>query len=459
MIARNQSLNFIDANRQNIIEMLLEFLRFPSISTDKAHHDDIVHAAKWLGNCLLQAGLTNIQILPTDGNPVVYAEYNQSGSSVPTILVYGHYDVQPPDPLEQWVSPPFFPEVRGDGLYGRGASDMKGQVIASIAAVSAYIKYAKHPINIKFLIEGEEEIGSPYFEKFLINHSSLLACDYVLNPDAGMISEDIPTIVYSLRGLAFFELIINGPKSDLHSGVFGGVIHNPAQVLCDLIAGMHDSDGRITLPGFYNQVRTIDSVELQEMAASPMDDSYYLKKTGAPELWGENGFSPAARVGARPTLDINGMIAGFTGTGSKTVIPASASVKLSMRLVPDQNPDQIHQQLRQYLEQHAPQTVKWELRYLGGGQAYIADRTLPATQALVKAMQTTWNRSPVLKREGGSVSVALDMKKVLGVDSILTGFGLPDDNIHAPNERLHLPTWYKGISTLVHFLYNLSEME
>lgn len=459
MTTRNQSLNYFDANRQVFLDMLFEFLRFPSISTEKAHHDDIAQAATWLGNCLKQAGLTNIKILPTDGNPVVYAEYNQSGSNAPTILIYGHYDVQPPDPLDQWVSPPFSPEVRADGLYGRGASDMKGQVIASIAAVSAYLKYAKHPINIKFLIEGEEEIGSPHIEKFLINHASLLTCNYVLNPDAGMISEDIPTIVYSLRGLAFFELIIKGPKSDLHSGVFGGVIHNPAQVLCDLIAGMHDSDGRITLPGFYNSVRAIDEVELQEMDASPMDNSYYLMKTGAPELWGENEFPPAARVGARPTLDLNGMIAGFTGTGSKTVIPASASAKISMRLVPDQDPDEVHQQIWQYLEHNAPKTVQWELRYLGGGKAYIADKTLPATQALVKAMQMTWNRAPIMKREGGSVSVALDMKKVLGVDSILTGFGLPDDNIHAPNERLHLPTWYKGISTLVHFLYNLSEME
>jgi acetylornithine deacetylase/succinyl-diaminopimelate desuccinylase-like protein len=334
---------------------------------------------------------------------------------------------------------------------------MKGQVIAALSAVESIVKQDVLPVNVKFIIEGEEEIGSPNLTAFLKEHKDLLACDFALNPDAGMIAADIPTIVYALRGLAYFELRVYGPEHDLHSGLYGGVVHNPAQALCELIAGMHDDHGRITLPGFYDRVRSLSAEERGELARLPMNEAYYRDQTGVPQVWGEEGYSPTERIGARPTLEVNGLLSGFTGKGSKTVLPAHAMAKISMRLVPDQDPAEVEKQLRQYLEQNAPKTIRWELDTMAGGPASITDPHIPGAEALSRALEQVWGIRPVYKREGGSIPVVADMQNILGVGSVLTGFGLPDDNLHAPNEKLHLPTWYRGIDALINFFYNLQE--
>lgn len=441
------------SNQARYLAELIEFVRIPSVSTDPRSGEDMQHAAQWLARQFQSIGMERVVVFPTAGKPVVYAEWLQAGSAAPTVLVYGHYDVQPAEPLELWLSPAFEPQVRQDNLYGRGASDMKGQVMASLKAVEALLSHQSLKLNVKFMVEGEEEIGSPNLEKFIIEQKDWLACDYVLNPDCGMIGLDIPTITYGLRGLAYFELHVSGPSHDLHSGLYGGVVHNPAQVLCQLIAGMHDDQGRITLPGFYDAVRPLDETERLELMKLPTDEAFYLEQTGAPALFGEAGYAPIERVGARPSLDVNGLLSGFTGQGSKTVLPARAMAKISMRLVPDQDPTAVHHQLLKYLELHAPNTVQWEVIPLGGGPASITDLNLPAVAALANALEATWGKKPVYRREGGSVPVVAQMKKLLNAESVLTGFGLPDDNLHAPNEKCHLPSYYRFIQALVRFFY------
>jgi len=310
---------------------------------------------------------------------------------------------------------------------------------------------------LKYLLEGEEEIGSPSLPAFLEEHKEILGCTFALNPDAGMTSPDLPTIVHALRGLAYFEVKVVGPAHDLHSGLYGGIVQNPAIVLSDLISGMHDAHGRITLPGFYDRVVPLTNEERQEILRLPMDEAYYKKITGAPALYGEEGYSPVERVGARPTLDVNGLYSGFIGSGSKTVIPSWAMAKISMRLVPNQDPNEVHQQLCKYLTDNAPETVTWDVQVYASGAACLTDANHPAVKALALAQETVWNCKPLYRREGGSIPVVADMRKILGVESVLTGFGLPDDNLHAPNEKLHLPTWYRGIETLIHFFYNVAE--
>ncbi|HVN56204.1 MAG TPA: dipeptidase [Anaerolineaceae bacterium] len=451
---RDKALEYAHLHQGEFLGSLQDFVRIPSVSTDPDHQADMLRAANWLVDQFRLLGLDKVQVFPTNGHPIVYAESVKAGNA-PTILIYGHYDVQPVDPVELWKTGPFNPVMNGENLYGRGASDMKGQVIASMKAIESILKTDQLPVNIKFLVEGEEEIGSPNLRSWIDAHQDLLACDLALNPDAGMIAVDVPTIIYALRGLAYFEIRVYGPDHDLHSGVFGGVVHNPAQVLCDLISGMHDSRGRITLPGFYDSVRELDAEERSELARLPVDDEYYRKQTGAPALWGEDGYSAVERIGSRPTLDVNGLLSGFTTKGSKTVIPAWAMAKISMRLVPDQDPKQVHKQLLRYMEEHAPKTVRWEVDQMSGGPASLTQRTSKGTQALTKAMQAVWGTDPVYKREGGSIPVVSDVQNSLHADSVLTGFGLPDDNIHSPNEKLHTPTWFKGIDALIHFFYNL----
>lgn len=414
-------------------------------------------AADWVASQLRDLNFENVEIYPTARHPVVYGENLTAGAARPTVLIYGHYDVQPAEPLELWNTPAFSPTLKGDDLFGRGASDMKGQVVASLKAVEALIKNGGLPVNVKFMVEGEEEIGSPNLGKFIAQHQDLLACDFAVNPDTGMIGAQTPTITYGLRGLAYFELRLTGPDHDLHSGLFGGTIHNPAQVLCELIAGMHDEQGRITLPGFYDDVRSLTEEERQELARLPMDEQFYLKETGAPALFGEHGFTPMERVGARPTLEVNGLLSGFTGEGSKTVLPSKAMAKISMRLVPDQEPEKVHQQLLAYLETHVPSTVTYEVLVHSGGAPSITDRNIPGVLALADALEETWGKRPVFRREGGSVPVTAQFKDILGVESVLTGFGLPDDNLHAPNEKMNLPTFYRGIDALIRFFANLGE--
>jgi acetylornithine deacetylase/succinyl-diaminopimelate desuccinylase-like protein len=380
-----------------------------------------------------------------------------NNQDAPTVLIYGHYDVQPAEPLELWTSGAFEPVQHSENLYARGASDMKGQVMAAIKALEAIINTGSMPINIKFLIEGEEEIGSPNLGDFISNHQELLSSDLALNPDTGMIAPDLPTITYALRGLAYFEVRIDGPDHDLHSGSFGGVVLNPAQALCELIAGMHDSSGRVTLPGFYDKVRNLDDEERQQLARLPLDEDFYLQQTGAPALWGESGYSPVERTGGRPTLEVNGIYSGFTGEGSKTVLPAWAMAKISTRLVPDQDPDEVHQQLTRYLKENAPETIRFEVENLVGSPASISDRGSVGVLAMQDAMQQVWQKKPLFRREGGSVPVVVLFKEILGIESVNCGFSLPDDNAHGPNEKLHLPTWDRGIDTIIHFIFNLAE--
>ncbi|MDD5466415.1 MAG: dipeptidase [Anaerolineales bacterium] len=454
--SRQAALQYAQTNQQRFLDQLIEFATIASISTDPSRKNDMHKAATWVAGRLRALGIKHVEVMPTQGHPVVYGEYLHAGNSLPTVLIYGHYDVQPPDPLEEWLSDPFQPTLRGEDLFGRGVSDMKGQVTAGLNAIESIVRTGQLPVNVKFLIEGEEEIGSPNLASFIAAHKDTLTSDFALNLDSSIIKADTPSITYALRGIAYFELRIFGPMQDLHSGTFGGVVHNPAQVLCELVAGMHDKQGRITLPGYYDKVRPLDEMERRELARLPVEDGYYLKMTGAPALFGEAGYTPVERVGARPTLEVNGLLSGYTGEGSKTVLPAKAMAKISMRLVPDQDPEEVYQQLVKYLEERAPKTVRWEITKMAASPASIADRDMPGVVALQQAMQTVWGKSPVFKREGGSVPVVAQMQEILGIKSIICGFGLPDDNLHAPNEKQNLPTWYRGIETLIHFLYNLA---
>lgn len=444
------ALQYYQKNQSVLQNQLLDFLRIPSISTNLANQSDVQNAANFLVNKLSTIGFDQVKAFSTPKHPIIYAE-KIVDSQKPTILVYGHYDVQPPDPIEKWHHPPFDPHIVDDYLFARGASDMKGQIWASISALESILKTSNLPVNVKFLIEGEEEIGSPSLDGFLSDNRSMLNCDIVLNCDADMLSPEKPTIIYALRGMAYFEIRIYGPSADLHSGIFGGVVENPANVLSRLIAGMHDDEGRVTLPGFYQNVRPISAEERAELSKVGMDENVYLSMTGAPALGGESGFSPIERTGARPTLDVNGLYAGYIEKGAKTIIPAYAMAKISTRLVPDQDPETVYNSLQTYLESNAPKSVRWELDFLSGAPAYIAEGEAPGVSLFVDALEKTWGVQPIRKREGGSIPVATSIKSILGVDSILTGFGLPDDQIHSPNERMHLPSHRKGVEALIRF--------
>jgi len=451
---RQAALEYAHKNKDRFLAEFKEILSIPSVSTDPVHADDVRKASEWMAAQLRALGMQKVQIFPTALHPVVYGE-KLDVPGAPTLLIYGHYDVQPTDPLDLWTTAPFEPTVRGDDIFARGASDMKGQALVTLKSVEALVKTGGMPVNLKWLFEGEEEVGSPNLPKFIAEHKDLLACDLAVNPDAGILGQELPTITYGLRGLAYFELRVTGPAHDLHSGIFGGVVHNPANVLAELIAGMHDAKGRVTLPGFYDKVRELSKAERDEINRVPIDDGHYLKNTGAPALYGETGYSANERAGARPTLDVNGLLSGFTGQGSKTIIPAWAMAKLSCRLVPDQDPEEVHQQLIKYLETHAPKDVRWELQVHAGGPASISDRNNVGVRAMGAALEAVWGKRPFFRREGGSIPVVADMQQLLGVESVISGFGLPDDNVHAPNEKQHLPTWYRGIDTFIHFFLNL----
>lgn len=449
-----QALGYVRSNRERYLNELKEFVAIPSISTLDENKADVQRAAEWVAGQLRSFGMDNVQIMPTAGHPVVYGEWMGAGKSAPTIMIYGHYDVQPVDPIELWSSDPFLSEVRGEYLFGRGTSDMKGQVVASLKAVEAIVRTTGLPVNIKWLVEGEEEIGSEHLGDFIKKNKKLLASDFCLNPDAGMLAPDKPTITTGLRGLAYFELRVFGPDKDLHSGLFGGAVHNPAQALIELVAGMHDKTGKITVPGFYDKVRKLSKKEREDFKRLPVKDKELLKITGVPALWGEPQFIPSERIGARPTLEVNGLLSGFTGQGSKTVLPAWAMAKISCRLVPDQTPEETEKLLRAYLKKNAPKTIKWELKNLHNAGAALVETDSAGVQALAQALQTVWGKRPYFKREGGSIGSVVLLQNYVGADSLLTGFGLPDDNVHSPNERMHLPTWYKGIEAFTHFFYN-----
>jgi acetylornithine deacetylase/succinyl-diaminopimelate desuccinylase-like protein len=450
-----QALQYAGQNRERFLNELKDFLAIPSISTDPEHAADMHSAAEWAAAQLRSIGMEHVQILPTGGHPVVYGDWLKAGKDAVTMMIYGHYDVQPPDPLELWTTPPFEASVRGDNLYARGSADMKGQVIASLKAVEAVMKSGDMPINLKWLIEGEEEIGSEHLDDFIKNHKELLACDFCLNMDAGILGENMPSITTGLRGLAYFELRVDGPVKDLHSGLYGGTVHNPAQALAELITGMHDKNAKVTLPGFYDKVRKLSKQDHKDFARLPIKGKTIKEQTGVPALWGEPAFTPAERLGARPTLEVNGLLSGFTGVGSKTVLPAWAMAKISCRLVPDQTPEDTIKQMQKYLKQNAPKDIKWKLTYLHGAGAALTGTDNVGVKALSKALETVWGKKPYFPREGGSIGVVVQLQEHLGVESVLSGFGLPDCDAHSPNEKLHLPTWTKGIDALIHFIYNL----
>ncbi len=448
------ALTYLEENHERFQNELIELVRIPSISHDSMHGEDIDKAAQWLANKLRSIGIDHVQILPTQGFPVVYGEWLRGGASAPTVLIYGHYDVQFPEPLEDWKSPPFEPVIRNDNLYARGASDMKGQVLAAVNAVEAIIKTEDLPINIKFLIEGEEEIGSRNLSAFLIEHRQKLSSTISLNTDAGGFpDEDTPAICYSLRGGASFVLEVFGPDHDVHSGEFGGVIQNPIHVLSKLIASLHDEHGHITLPGFYDKVRKVSEDEHAELAKLPFDEAFLLKHSGAPSLWGEPEFIPAERIGARPTFEV----VQFEAGQPKSAIPAKAMARISFRLVPDQEPEEVRQQFQKYVEENLPATVTWNLQFTNGNPAFITAYQSTEVQAMSDALQTVFGKPPIFVRGGGGIGAVLKFKQILGIDSILTGFSLPDDNFHGPNEKLHLPTWKKGMAALVYFFHNLVE--
>ncbi len=450
------AIEFARSQKEAAEEALKDFLRIPSVSTLPEHKEDMQRAAEWLSSQLEQLGFDQVAILPTAGHPVVYGEHMKAGALAPTILFYGHYDVQPADPLELWESEPFDPQLRGENLYARGASDMKGQVVAHLQALEAMLETGELPVNLKYMVEGEEEIGSPSLEAFIREHSDRLDCDFCLNADGGILGADLPSITYALRGLAYFELHVEGPDHDLHSGQFGGVVANPANVLARLIAGMHDADGKITLPGFYDQVRELSTDERAALSQLPQPDSWWQEQTGAPALWGEAGYSSTERAAARPTLDVNGLLSGFTGTGGKTVLPAKAMAKISMRLVPDQDPDSVHAALRSYLDRNTPDSVRWNLEMLASCRPGMVERDSDAVHAAVQALEAVWGKAPLFKREGGTVPVVGMIKDMLNVDSMMLGFGLPDDNLHAPNEKFHLPTFHRGIETFIRFTFEIA---
>ena len=454
---RQAALDFAKSNNDRFLSELKDFLKIPSVSTDPSHKGDMLSAANWVADQLKDLDLDKVEVFSTAGHPVVYGERSSNNSEAMTVLIYGHYDVQPAEPLELWTTDAFDPVELGDNLFARGASDMKGQVMATLKAVEAILAAGELPVNIKFLIEGEEEIGSPNLADFISRNLDLLSCDFALNPDTGMIAPDLPTITYALRGLAYFEIRIDGPDHDLHSGIYGGVVHNPAQALCELIAGMHDENGKVTLPGFYDKVRILSDEEKEQLSRLPMGEDFYLRQTGAPALWGEQNYTPVERVGARPTLEVNGIYSGFIGEGSKTVLPAWAMAKISTRLVPDQDPEEVHQQLINYLDEKTTSGVRYKVISLVGSPASISDRNSAGVKAMQDAMHQVWGKMPLFRREGGSVPVVVLFMDLLKVDSVNCGFSLPDDNAHSPNEKLHLPTWNKGIDTLINFFFNLAE--
>ena len=455
-MSQSPAIKYLEDNKTRFTDELIELLRIPSISKDPNSKADMEKAAEWLVSKLRSMGVNNVEALPTAGHPAVYGEWMNGGDNAPTVLIYGHYDVQYAEPLDDWKSQPFEPEIRNDNLYARGSSDMKGQTLAAVNAVEAIIKADNLPINIKFLIEGEEEIGSKNLYEFLVQNREKLKSDFSLNTDAGgMPDADTPSICYSLRGGASFMLDIYGPAQDLHSGEFGGVVDNPIHVLSRLIASLHDENGHVTLPGFYDKVREIDDEERVVLAKLPFDENFLLKHSGAPALWGEPDFTPAERIGARPTIET----VLFQAGQPKSAIPAKATAGFVFRLVPDQDPDETHQQFKKYIEAFLPPTVKWDLQLVISSPPFITERKSPYIDAMQNALQIVFEKEPIMQRAGGGIGAVLMFKNSLGIDSVLTGFSLFDDNIHGPNEKLHLPTWEKGMKALVHFFHNLVKMQ
>ena len=453
----DKALDYARAHRDEYREQLFDLLRIPSISTLSENKGDIEQAADWLANNMSQAGFDNVQVMPTTGNPVVYGEWLGAGADAPTVLVYGHYDVQPVDPLDLWDTPPFEPEVRDGAIFARGASDDKGQAFIHVKAVESILAAnGSLPVNVKLILEGEEEIGSPSLEAFVIDHKSMLAADSSLISDGRIVSPEQPSIVYGLRGMAYMEVIVRGPKRDLHSGSYGGSVHNPAQVIGEIIGALHDNNGTITIPGFYDNVRALSEEERAALAEVPYTQAQWQKETGLDKPWGEAAYSLLERTSARPTCEVNGIWGGFQGEGGKTIIPAEAGAKISMRLVPDQDPDRIANLFENYVRELAGSHVDLEVNNLVGAWPAITPIDSPEMKAAEQAYSEAWGVAPVFTREGGSIPIVAVFQNELNAPVVLMGFGL-DDNVHSPNENFRLDHFYKGIDTIINYLYALGE--
>lgn len=442
---------YIDKNIKNFQEQLFDLLRIPSVSTDSKHKDDVKKAAEFLINQLNEIGLDKVTLHDTPGHPIITAEKSPH-SDRPTVLIYGHYDVQPSDPDDLWDTPPFEPTVKNGRVYARGASDDKGQSFTHVKAVESYLKTGTDlPVNVKFILEGEEEIGSPNLVPFIKNNKELLNCDMVLISDTAMFGEDQPSITYGLRGLAYMEVHVQGPNRDLHSGVYGGAVDNPANVLANIISKLKDDDGVVQVEGFYDDVEAMTPEMRNAYSKLPFDEEEYKKNLQLKEVHGEKGYSSLERASARPTLDVNGFWSGYQGEGAKTVLPAKAGAKISMRLVPDQHPDRIAELFTKHVKSLAPDTVTVEVKAHHGGHPVVIDLDYYGLKAAAKAFETVYNKEVLFAREGGSIPIVADFKKVLGVNSILMGFGLTKDALHSPNESFSLKDFYRGIKTSAKF--------
>ncbi|MCB0807309.1 MAG: dipeptidase [Bacteroidales bacterium] len=450
--------SYIEENKDRFLEELFGLIRIPSISSQSEHKDDMLKAAEYWKETLLKAGADKAEIKPTSGNPVVYGE-KIIDPAKPTVLVYAHYDVMPVDPIDLWDSPPFEPEIRDGIIYARGADDDKGQGFMHAKAFEYMVKTGNLPCNVKFMIEGEEEVGSPSLGKWCAENKDLLTADIILVSDTGMIAEEIPSITTGLRGLAYWQVEVVGPSRDLHSGLFGGAVANPINVLSKMIAGMLDEKGKITIPGFYDDVMEVSKEERDLLAKAPFDVEEYKKAIKVDELAGEEGYSTMERTGIRPSFDVCGIWGGYTGEGAKTVLPSKAYAKISTRLVPNQDHQKIAQKFTEYFESIAPASVKVTATPLHGGQGYVCPIDLPAYKAAEKAFEKVYNKQPVPVRSGGSIPIISTFEEVLGIKSVLMGFGLESDAIHSPNENYPLKQFFNGIETIPYFYKYFAEME
>jgi len=448
---------YIEKNKERFLSELFDLIRIPSVSSLSEHKQDMIRAAEYWKDILLRAGADKAEVIPTEGNPVVYGEIN-IGKSLPTVLVYAHYDVMPVDPIDLWKSPPFEPEIREEKIFARGADDDKGQSFMQAKAFETLVKLNQLPCNVKFMIEGEEEIGSPNLGKFCEENKSMLAADVILVSDTGMIAPDIPSITTGLRGLAYMEVEVTGPCRDLHSGLFGGAVANPANVLAKMIASLTDEDHKITIPGFYDDVLVVSDEERKEMAKAPFNHEAYLKALDIEEVSGENGYSTSERTGIRPSLDVNGIWSGYTGEGAKTVLPSKAWAKISMRLVPHQEHHQIARLFEEHFVRIAPKSVKVKVTALHGGQGYVSPTDMPAYIAAERAYTEVYGKKPVPVRSGGSIPIISTFEEKLGIKSILMGFGLEADAIHSPNENFPLEQFFNGIETIAAFYKHYAEI-
>ena len=435
---------FLRQNSDRFVEELKSFLRIPSVSAVSAHKGDVRKAAEWVRDQLSSAGVS-AELVETKGHPIVYGEWLKAPGA-PTVLIYGHYDVQPPDPLNEWKTPPFEPEVRDGLIFARGATDDKGQMLTHIKSVEAWLKSGQSlPVNVKFVIEGEEEVGSDNLDVFLEERRAQLKCDVAVVSDTSQYAPGIPAITYGLRGIVACEVTLHGPSTDKHSGVFGGSIANPCNTLAKLLAQLHDDQGRIQVPGFYDDVVELLPEERKQFAALPFDEAAYLKELGSPAAFGEAGYSTIERRWARPTCDINGLTGGYQGEGPKTIVPAKASAKITCRLVPNQKIEPIIAAIEKFLRDRCPPTVRLEFKTYHGCPATVCDIHSPYMQAAKAAVKIGFGTEPVLIREGGSIPVVGTFKKVLGVDTLLLGWGQNTDNLHGPNEHFSLDSFQRGI--------------